>query len=361
MKLQEFIGSYGDYMINSIIRLFTTTAPDFEVLWLASKDLITINNPYLNTQIFTGVGYPPISLLFYLPLNNFNYMVAQNIFTVTSFACILTCIYLTFKILNLNTKYLLSVVLLTLISFPTKFTLGMGQNNFLALALLLSSFYLYKTKKIIFAGVLLGLAISLKTIFLYFLIFYLIKKQWRILNYSLLVVFISIVLIYFIRNNFDLFIYYFKNILPPLFRFENREIYTNQGLSGFVSRLFSDISTRKIITSFLSIILVTYNAFVIYSKKNINLIFSFTIITLLLIDSLAWQHHFVWLLFPFIALFSHSKNIKERLLITLPFILISLNLPDSLLLSNNVFFGTLILYGINVKYLTANKKVLYFK
>ncbi|EKE06134.1 MAG: hypothetical protein ACD_19C00079G0039 [uncultured bacterium] len=76
-------------IVNSIIRLFTIIAPDFQVLWLAAKDLTTTNNPYLNTQIFTGVGYPPISLLFYLPLTNLNYMVAQNIFTAISIVCIL--------------------------------------------------------------------------------------------------------------------------------------------------------------------------------------------------------------------------------------------------------------------------------
>ena len=71
-------------MIESIVRLFTTVAPDFNVFWNAASDLITTNNLYLNPYIFTGVGYPPNSLLLYLPLTSLSYQFAQNIFTILS-------------------------------------------------------------------------------------------------------------------------------------------------------------------------------------------------------------------------------------------------------------------------------------
>lgn len=340
-------------MVNSIIRLFTTIASDFQVLWLASKDLLNSNNPYLNTQIFTGVGYPPNSLLFYLPLTFSIFFTAQNIFTVLSVCSIFVSIYLILKILKIkyNTVLFVTITLLTFISFPTKFTLGMGQNNLLALVMVLVSFYYYKKKKMFFAGIFLGLVISLKTIFIYFLLFYFIKKQWKVLTYSVLILFFSILLIYLIRGNLDLYKFYIFEVLPPLFRFENREIYMNQGLSGFVSRLFENIYTRKLLTSAISIILILCNLFVIFKKKNVDLVFSLTIITLLIIDSLAWQHHFVWLLFPFIVLLKHSKKIFINLLISAAYILVSLNLPESNLFQNNVFIGTLILYIINIKIL----------
>lgn len=338
-------------MINSIIRLFTTIAPDFEVLWLGARDLLLSNNPYLNTQIFTGIGYPPNSLLFYLPLTNLNYMLAQNIFTIISVISLFLSIYLILKILKINKFYLLPTFLLALFTFPTKFTLGMGQNNFIALVLLLFSFYLYKSKKIIYAGIVLGLAITLKTIFVYFMIFYLVKKQWKVLFYSGIVIFMSIMTIYIIRGNFDLFTFYYQHILPPLFRFEDREIYLNQGISGIVSRTFNDIGLRKNITLISAIGLIISNVAAIYREKNINLVFSLTTITLLLVDSLAWQHHFVWLFFPILFLFIRSKKLVIKLLIFLAFILVSLNIPTSYLLQDHVFLGTIILYAINIKYI----------
>lgn len=338
-------------MFNSIVRLFTTVAPDFEVLWLAASDSITSSNPYLNTQIFTGVGYPPNTLLFYLPLTIFNYMTAQNIFTIVSIISLLLIIFLIFRILNISNKYYFFCLIASLFSFPAKFTIGMGQNNFIALALLILSYFLYKQKKLVFAGIIVGLSISLKTIFVYFLLFYLFKKEWKILVYSISTILFSILLIYFIRGNLDLFLYYYQNVLPPLFRFENREIYMNQGISGFVSRLFVDLSIRKLLTTVISLILILYNAFIIFKRKNIDLVFSLIIITLLLIDSLAWQHHFVWLIFPFITLIKYSDNLKDKLIVLISYFLISLNIPESVFLQDNVFWGTLILYGLNLKYL----------
>ena len=161
----------------------------------------------------------------------------------------------------------------------------------------------------------------------------------------------SVLIVYLIRGNFDLYTYYLTDVLPPLFRFEDREIYYNQGISGFISRIVTDLELRKNLTMIVSVVLISINAYMVLVKKNLNLLFSLTTITLLLIDSLAWQHHFVWLLFPFIVLFSYPARLKDKFIITFAYILISLNLPNSLLFSNNVFIGTLILYCLNVKYL----------
>lgn len=339
--------------MESLTRLFTTTAPDFNVLWTASKDLLTSNNPYLNSKIFTGVGYPPNSLLFYLPLTNFSYLVAQNIFTVLSIVSILVSILLTLKILKIKYNFILFLILflLTLLSFPTKFTLGMGQNNFIALSLILASFYFFKSKKIILSSILLGLVISLKTIFIYFLIFFVIKKQWKIVVSSLAIILFSVLIVYLIRGNFDLYTYYLTDVLPPLFRFEDREIYYNQGISGFISRIVTDLELRKNLTMIVSVVLISINAYMVLVKKNLNLLFSLTTITLLLIDSLAWQHHFVWLLFPFIVLWQHKSKSYLKYLLIASYILVSLNVPEIKYLSSHLFFGTLILYGMNVKYL----------
>lgn len=339
-------------MVNSLVKLFTTVALDFEVLWYAARDLLTINNPYLNTVIFTGVGYPPNSLLFYLPLVNLDYLIAQNIFTIVSIVSLFLCVYISLKILEINNKLLIFIISsFVLLSFPAKFTLGMGQNNIIALLFLLLSFYFFKDKKMYFAGILLGLSISLKTIFVYFVLYFILEKQWKVILYTTVTIVASIMIVYLIRGNLDLYKFYYTDIIPPLLNFENREIYYNQGLSGFVSRIIDDLQTRKTLTLIGSGLLVLVNAYFIYFKKNVNLLLSFTVITLLLIDSLAWQHHFVWLLFPFIVLMKNSCNFKDKVLIFLTYVLISLNIPDSTLLNSNVFIGTLILWRINIKYL----------
>ncbi len=339
--------------MEGIIRLFTTIAPDFQVLWLAAKDLLTSSNPYQNPQIFTGVGYPPNTLLFYLPLTIMNYQLAQNLFTLLSLLSILGIIYLSLNLLKIKPTYILeiSIFIVVIIAFPTKFTLGMGQNNLITFFLLLLSFYLYLKKNYKWTGIVLGLSFSFKTIFIYFLIYYILKKEWKVIVYSILTLILTTIIIYLIRGNLYLYSYYTQVVLPPLSRFEGREIYYNQGLSGFISRMVTDIDLRKNLTALTSLILISVNAYIIFTKNKFDLVISFTIITLLLLDSLAWQHHFVFLIFPFIVLIKYSKSVMSIIVILSSYVLAAINVPDITFLSSNLFFATLLLYIMNLKYL----------
>ena len=148
-------------MFTFLNKIITTTAPDFSVLWFAARDFLVGKNFYLNQVIFTGVGYPPNTLLFYLPFIHFSYQTAQAIFIFLSFASIIISVYLSIKIALAKVPLLiyLPALLLTFLAFPTKFTLGMGQNNSIALLLLLVSYFLYKKNKTAASGIFLGMAI----------------------------------------------------------------------------------------------------------------------------------------------------------------------------------------------------------
>jgi len=348
------------FLISSVFRIITSVAPDFRVMWLATRDLITGRNPYLNLEVFTGLGYPPNTLLFYLPLTCFPYKISQAIFIFLSLASTVGSVYLSLKITlsKVSLFALFSALSLTLLSFPTKFTLGMGQNNLIALLLLLLGYYFYLHKKLAVSGILLGSAITLKPIFIFFLLFFLAKKEWKIIFYSVTVIGFSIFLVG-IFSDIGLYSYYLKEIVPPLLNLSGREIYYNQGVMGFVSRLSGSLNLRKNLATGISGILVSIATLLTVKKKNPNLLFSLFIITLLLIDSLSWQHHFVWLIFPFINLTNDvlkRENIHYLLLIGFAYLLVSWNfknpssfstLPQSLILSNT-FYGTLILFLINI-------------
>ncbi len=346
-------------MISSFLRLITTIAPDFHVLWTTAKFLSAGNNPYLVQDIFTGVGYPPSTLLFYLPLTIFNYQLAQNIFTFLSFLSLLGIIYISVKIARkkFSWRYLLLFAFLSLISFPTKFTLGMGQNNLLAFLLLLLSYYFFKNKKKVASGLLLGTAIAFKTIFGFFILYYFVKKEWRVFFYSLVAVSFSIILVGLI-SDINFYTYYFHKIIPPLLNVAGREIYYNQGLMGFFSRLTSDLILRKQLTSISSLALLFTATHLSIRNKKDDLSFSLLIIGLLLIDTLSWQHHFVWLVFPFILLFEKARKYGAGalLLIVFSYLLISWNFGSTLAFSgilgsiiySHTFLGTLVLLFVNI-------------
>lgn len=353
----------------SVFRIITSVAPDFSVMWLAAEDLPQGNNPYLNPHIFTGVGYPPNTLIYYLPLTPFPYPVAQALFIVLSFFSIIGSILLTLKIVfgKISLPTFLLTFSLAFLSFPTKYTLGMGQNNSLALIFLLASFYFYQKKNDPLSGIFLGLAVSLKTIFGFFFLFFLIKKAWRVILSAVIPLAVSFLLV-ILFSGINLYFYYIKEVIPPLLNFSGREVYYNQGILGFVSRLTDDLALRKSTEVITSFVLTTLVVFLSLNKKKEALQFSFFIVLLLLIDSLSWQHHFIWLLFPFVLLIKEAIEDKKTIilfLIGIAYLLVSWNFknpslfsdfPRSLVLSNT-FYGALILFLINTFLILKTKSL----
>lgn len=354
--------------LSSLYKIITTSAPDFQVLWLASKDLMIGKNPYLNPNIFTGVGYPANSLLFYIPLTLLPYTVAQGIFVILSFFSFFAVVYLSLKIVSGKVNWLYFVVasIFGLWAFPFKFTLGMGQNNLLALLILLTSLYFSK-KKPALAGIILGIAISFKTIFGFFLLFFILKRKWKLLTYSALTILIFI-FITILLSNLNLYVFYFQKVVPPLLNYSGREIYFNQGFMGFISRITVNIPLRSLTNNIFSVFVLALISAFSLMRKNYLLQFSLFVVSLVLLDSLSWQHHFVWLIFPFILIgFILVKYRLKKLFLpyAISLFLVGWNFknpaafsyfPVSLILSNT-FYGALILWIINIHLLFSEKKL----
>ena len=346
--------------MDSFFRFVNTVTPDFSVLFWASKDLLMKVNPYLDKTLFTGVGYPPNTLLFYFPFALFPYQFSQNFFFILSFLSLIFSFWVTFKILDIRVKKLsfLIYILLALVSFPTRFTFGMGQNNFIVLPLILLSYYFFQNDKKELSGMFLGLAISFKTIFAFFLLFYLLKREWKIFAYSLLTILLSVLLTGGLFG-WSLYSFYLSEVIPPLLNLEGREIYYNQGIFGFISRIVLDIGLRRIFGFVLSALVGLTTIILSLKKRNTIYQFSLFFISLLLIDSLSWQHHFVWLIFPFVFLSQTFLNRRERallVLLTFSYLLVSWNfkvIPDvrfaSFMVLSHVFIGTILLFILNIK------------
>jgi alpha-1,2-mannosyltransferase len=347
------------WAIFSVYRIVTTKAPDFSVLWLVARDYYKTPNPYQNPDIFTPNAYPPFSNLFYIPLTFFPFKVAQTIFVLLSFFSVLGSVFLSLKLVfkKFDLYVILLGVSLALFSFPTKFTLGMGQINAITLFLLIYSYFLHSKNKPVLSGILMGIAIMLKPIFGFFLIYFVLVKSWKVIFYSLLTVFSGFLgsLIYYGPG---LWFYWIKDVMAPLMNLAGRESYYNQGLLGFISRLTPSIRVRKII-QLAGLLTVVPVIFYSVKKQNNLSILSVLVLTLLLADSTSWQHHFVYLIFPFTVLSGFALRLKKLwfwVLLGGSYLLVSwnfknpapfLSFPNSLLLSHT-FYGAVILYFMNL-------------
>lgn len=351
------VGIIG-YSLFSLIKIIKTFAADFSVYYHAGLHALHGQSLYTNIS-FTLFAYPPISSFVYVPFTIFPYQIAQGIFLCVSYLCVFISVLLVFALLKQRPPlvwYFVTVSLM-LVSFPTKFTLGMGQSNLIALALFIGSVLLDQKNKKVLAGVLFAFAIMFKPILGFCILYFLWKKSWKtILACMITGISLAMLQILLLPKTLVAWQEYVTQVLPGLFTSKGREVYYNQGLLGTTARLVNDGTMRTVISLigsaiFLGAILTKSMS----TRRDSFLILALLLCVLPLIDGLSWQHHFVILLFPMLYAFSEFQDNKSLLcLLGLSYLLISYNIkspqqflhfPLNLVISH-VFFGAILLFTI---------------
>ena len=359
------------YALISIYKIIVGFAPDYSVFYYSTVDMLMGKNPYIDRHLFTVYNYPPITNLLFMPLVVLPYNYSQALFTIISFASIFLIVYLTFKLLDikLSFKYYISICSLYFITFPVKFTLGMGQINLVAYCLLLYGFYLYTRSRLLHAAIWLCVAILLKPVLVITLITFLIRKQWKIVLYIVSIGILLIVLSIIFRQ-FNLNIYYISNVLSKLVLHSGQvssSIYYNQGLLAVVSRFTSHPNIIKFIYYFSVLMFTIFTIlFAVKSKVKELVLFSILLSLILLIDPISWQHHFVILLLPFMLLIKYINKFahfyKFFIIASYTLILINVKQPTNIhIFPNNVFLshdfiGNIIIYILLIHLCYLNYK-----
>lgn len=351
----------------SLYRIIITAAPDFSIYYYSTLDLLRHINPYTDNSLFTIYNYPTASNLLFLPLLFFSYPVAQGLFLYVSFAALVGIIYFSIKIVyqKFSWKLFFLFLSLALLSFPVKFTFGMGQSNLIGYFFLIYGYFLYKRQKPSKAGIAIAIGILFKPVLAFLLLFFLLQKAWKLLVASLSILLLCNAVAFLLYPKETT--YYITSMFPHLFNSAGREVYFNQGFIGFVARITNNLMLRSIISftfNLLVIALIMYQTIKI--KKQKTLCFALFLTALPMIDALSWQHHFVFLIFPFILLTRLSeKRIISLLLVFLAYMLVSGNIkypgiyshmPYAFILSH-VFYGTLLVFILLMQVIIRKKPV----
>ncbi len=329
-----FVVTVGLYAGYSLFRIVSHTAPDFSVYYGVAKNALTGKGIYGDPHLFTGYGYPPYSVLPYLPLALLPYTVSQSIWVIGSFIALIVSVFLSFKLYypkaSLQTKAVACAI--AFLAFPSRFTLGMGQSNLIVLFVLLSSLANR-------SGFLLGLAWILKPQLMILVPLFVWKREWKMLTFAGVIVSAAIVLtgIFFGWQPYER---YFSRELPILMEFRDREIYYNQGIEAFVSRLGA-----KWLSTGLKLIAVVF-AFLSLRKQTLINALPMTLSLLLLILPLSWQHHFVLLIPAMIFLWQYQRSV----LFWIALVLISINIKEPSLYGpmvlSHVFIGNVLVFWL---------------
>lgn len=345
--------------------------PDFSVYYYGSKIYLSGQNPYLSGQkLFSGYSYPPTVFLLFAPFILLTFQNAENLWLFLNVLFLFASLIFLTKIFSIkffsNTNLILAG--LTFISFPVKFTLGMGQINNLILLLLVVSLLLLKKKREFYSGFFLGLSLGIKIFPLFLPLYFLIKgKQKILLGLLSCVVMLTIIVLFFVPVK--VYLTFVKDVFPYFFSSSWKLEYYSQSLSAFVGRTFGTGELGNIIKFFLTLQIVITTLFVILKTKQksfceTSLMFGFLITATMLVNTFSWQHHFVWLIIPFYATFfymmrgKHGK--REFILLGISYFLVVVNFkyPATIpaIFLSHVFYGTLILFFIEARLLFLKKQ-----
>lgn len=334
--------------------------PDFGQYYFGFKEIIGGINPYASLgKAFTTTTYPPLVLFITSPLSLLPMLWAEKTWAVMSIIFLFSSVYLIFKIYKKNIFSGLGFIILGLVcfSFPVKFTLGMGQINNLILFLFVFSIYFLEKKKNYLPGFLLSLSIAIKFFPIFFPLYFFFKRKWRIL-FSAIISFIVLAVVAFIINP-QINLYFYNHVLPVLLGGWKTEYY-NQSIVGFVGRSFTPGIFREVLKDILSLVFILISCFVIFkslkNKKLQNMHLGLLVTLNLIVNNFSWQHHFVFMLLPFLVTLFFVQNLKNNLkfifIILISYVLISFNLknPDTvpILLQSHVFYGAVLLWILQI-------------
>lgn len=339
----------------SSFKVSTTFLPDFSIFYTAAKDSTHHILPYTDNHLYTVFNYPLVTAAFFLPFTFFDIHRAQWIFTFLNIISVFAIVFFSLRLSKekITTSLYLFLSSLVFLSFPTKFTLGMGQTNLIAYSLLLWSFSLWK-KQYVFSFLLFCLALLLKPLLGFMVLFFIFQKDWKFVGTSFVVILLCIFLTPIVFSLPYANSYYISYLIPQLTATTGREVYYNQGLLGFLARLIQNGLIRGIVFYFLFLLLFVF-LLLRLPKYTPEKLFAFLLTFLVIFDTLSWQHHFVFLIFPFILFSVDIIKTKKKIwifLLVFAYILVSINIknpfvfqhfPFSLLLSHT-FYGALILF-----------------
>ncbi|MEO6813901.1 MAG: glycosyltransferase family 87 protein [Ginsengibacter sp.] len=161
---------------------------------------------FVEAAVNVGFPYPPPTILYFAPLGFFTYNAAYIVWTSFSMVFVVADVYLIYSLFFKSYRWngLLLASILFFIFLPTLSTISFSQTNFFLLFYLLMMAK-YPDKK--FTGILFTLAVFTKPYMLILGLFFILRKKWGIILYSILSAILLNGLIFILYGK-DIFISY---------------------------------------------------------------------------------------------------------------------------------------------------------
>jgi hypothetical protein len=324
---------------------------DFRAFYVAARSVLLNVDPYLNpvTQfpelyaavnaenaIASGFIYPPLAALLFLPLGLFPYATAKIVFSALILASLIALCLLFAKSRDDRQLTPGEAFLFITCSFPLLATFERGQIDLVIVLLTWLSFQFYRSQQLLRSALLLAFAICIKIFPAIVVVYYLIKRQFKIAMYSIAstIVLFSIPLLYFKPS---VYLHFFQFVLPSFFgkitssevvithgqtvvnnvvqAIEGNGLFASQDFAnGYMNPLLQNNTIGCfIIGSILLIILLQV------TKRSNSLYQFYAVLNVInFINPRAWIMGLVWYIPLFLHLYPIVKTNRDRLFILLP-------------------------------------------
>ncbi len=325
--------------------LLTADLMDFDVYYYSARYLLEGTDPYTLTPNGMSFIYPPPAILLLSWIGLFPIGISQDIWTILSALSLVLSVYLLIKIVipKVPIVTFLFLLSLALVSFPVKFTLGMGQINLFILLLISLTLYFGVGNRHCLAGFMLALATMIKLSPVFLLLLFIKNRNFKAIGAFGITISCLIALSFFVLGKETVF-HYAVTILPSLPTVGNGAYY-NQALTGFMARAGIQSNMAGVI-HWVVLCMSVIGAYlgIKQSSKPLDILLSASLlVTLSLIaGGLTWQHHMVLLIIPlatlYLSLFGQKKKkLPEIVVFSLAYCLIAYNIKFPERVSLNLF------------------------
>jgi hypothetical protein len=258
-------------------------------------------------------AHPPTSVLIALPFAWLEYADAFLAWNLLSLAAFGISLWLVGRELGVRMSVwsILPIVTLLLVCFPFRSHVYQGQLSIVLLVLITGAWALYRRGWLASAGALLAAAAAIKLFPGFLFLYFLLRRQWRVLiggavSFVLLTALTTAIL------GLDIFPIYIRDVLPQVGDF--RSGWGNVSVAGIWFKLFDPLTERmrveplwrspllaRVGAVFCWLVLVgifTWVTLRARSREEKDRAFALGVTTMLLVSPLTWEHYLPLLLLP---------------------------------------------------------------
>jgi alpha-1,2-mannosyltransferase len=288
---------------------------DFEVYWAGAREFVTGGNLYaagLQGTSFDAMAftYPPFAALVLAPMALLPLEVAKGIQALSNLALgallgMIVARYLmsvgVLRVSPHNRRWWLSAALITgllLLLGPWRNSLSLGQINPLLMVLIVVDLLVTTRRRpngLLPRGILTGIAAGIKLTPLVFLLYFVVRRDFRSAGRMLAGFAATVGLMALVAPSESL--QYWFTALKDTTRVGELSRFDNVSLRGFIARLHLPSEAGNVLWIALSLLVIVLGALAVHRMRLQSdqwAAVGAAVLVMLLISPVSWSHHWVW-------------------------------------------------------------------